>query len=787
MLKKIISASFSLLVVGIFAILGVYLYVAPDLPSVSSLKEIQLQTPLRVYTQEGSLMGEFGEKRRIPIEYPEIPQRLVNAFLAIEDDRFFDHPGVDYEGLLRATIILLQTGEKKQGGSTITMQLARNYFLSKERTYERKIKEIFLALFIERQFNKEEILNLYLNKIFLGHRAYGVGAAAQVYYGKTLAELGLAEIAMIAGLPKAPSSYNPLSYPEVAIKRRNKVLERMLELEMIDKGEYDVAVESPLTARWHTAPLEVSAPYVAEMARAEMLQRYGEGAYTDGYKVITTVNGKHQGSANMSLRKALQAYDVRHGWRAQQEKFNLEERSVQEILKGYFQTGNLRPAVIVAVTNTTARAVIKGGEEVELREESYSWARVFKDENRRGLPPQSMLDVIDRGQLVWLTEEKGIWKLRQIPNVSGALVALNPNSGSILALVGGYDFNLSKFNRATQLSRQPGSSFKPFIYATAFNAGYTAATVVNDAPVVFSEDGAQQSWRPSNYSGKFFGPTRLRQALKHSRNLISIRLVDALGLSETIQYVSRFGFKRKNMPYNLTFALGSGAASPVEIATGYAAFANGGFKVEPYLLDKVYLDDMLVYQSFPRTACAECPYIEESDSTTEKTIQAIADGFAPRIISPSVSYQITDMMKDVIRGGTGRRARVLKRQDIAGKTGTTNKQKDAWFSGFNRSIVCTTWVGFDDNSPLGKLETGSRTALPMWIDFMRDALAGSPEIEFYRPTDIVTARINEATGLLAHPSDESAIVEIFREKYLPKNIADQPGSDPKTQTSKDLF
>lgn len=766
---------------------------APELPSVSSLKEIRLQVPLRVYTKEGDLIGEFGEKRRIPVEYAEIPPRLINAFLAIEDSRFFEHLGIDYEGLLRAALVLLRTGEKKQGGSTITMQLARNYFLTKERTFKRKTKEIFLAVFIERQFNKEEILNLYLNKIFLGHRAYGVGAAAQVYYGKTVDQLSLAEMAMIAGLPKAPSFYNPLTYPGQAIKRRNTVLARMLELNMITQEEHSMASSSAVTARRHAAAIDVNAPYVAEMARAEMVRRYGESAYTDGYKVITTVNGKYQESANQSLRKALQRYDLRHGWRGPDKYFDLATQTPQESLSNYSKVGNLFPAIVLGVTETTVRAVLKDGTEVLLDGKAYSWARAFIDENHRGMPPQSALSILSPGQLVWLLQEKGVWKLRQIPKVSGAMVALNPNSGAILALSGGYDFYKSKFNRATQLRRQPGSSFKPFIYSAALSSGYTPASIVNDAPVVFSEEGTRQSWRPSNYSGRFFGPTRLREALKHSRNLISIRLVDALGLGEALKHISRFGFERSNMPRNLTFALGSGAASPLEIAIGYATFANGGFKVESYLLDTVFLDDVMVYQAFPRTACAECPYVDETVNTAASTAayvvaKEIERGFAPRIISPSVAYLVTHMMQDVIRGGTGRRARVLKRNDLAGKTGTTNNQNDAWFSGFNRNLVCTAWVGFDTNQPLGNLETGSRAALPMWIDFMRAALAGMPETEFYRPANIVSARINSENGLLAHPSDDDSIVEIFPEEHLPKEIADKPGNgSTRVERSKELF
>ncbi len=786
LLKRILYIVPSLFVVGVAVVLLAYFYVATDLPSVAKLKEIHLQTPLRIYTADRELMGEFGEKRRIPIEYSEIPPTLIQAFLAIEDDRFFEHPGIDYEGLLRAAIILFRTGEKKQGGSTITMQLARNYFLTSTRTYKRKLKEIFLALLIERQFNKQEILNLYLNKIFLGHHAYGVGAAVQVYYGKSVGDLNLAQMAMIAGLPKGPSRYNPLSYPTAAITRRNAVLKRMLELEMITLEQFESAVSSPVTATWHRAPLDVSAPYVAEMVRAEMVERYGDDAYTGGYTVITTLNGQYQRYADESLRKSLRAYDLRHGWRGSEAIFDLKEQSPEIILANYFPIGELQPAVITAVLASSAQAVLADSRAIVLDEKQYTWARAYINENQRGLPPETASDVLTAGQVVRLIKQSQGWTLRQVPDVAGAIVALQPNNGAVLALSGGYDFQLSKFNRAVQSKRQPGSSFKPFIYSAALTRGYTPASIITDTPVVFSNQGTRQDWRPSNYSGKFFGPTRLREALKHSRNLISVRLVDEMGLRTVIDHVLQFGFERTSLPHNLTFALGSGAASPIEMATGYATFANGGFKVNAYLVDEIYLNDTLIYQESLLTACIECLLPTSTPTATFASAGTVAnrvsDGSpslpypAPSIISSGVAYQITSMMQDVIRSGTGRRAGSLGRNDLAGKTGTTDDQRDTWFSGFNRDIVCTVWVGFDDVRPLGRHETGSRAALPMWIDFMGRVLKDKPETNFYKPDDIISARINIVNGLLAHPADESAIIETFRKDYLPKGIADAPGA-----------
>ena len=778
--QKSLVLLFGSISAAVIALLLAYVYVASELPPTAALKEIKLQTPLRIYTQSGKFLGEFGEQRRIPVNSSEIPEQLIQAFLAIEDDRFFEHVGVDYAGLLRAAIILLTTGEKKQGGSTITMQLARNYFLSSERTYTRKIKEIFLALQIESQFTKEEILNLYLNKIFLGHRAYGVGAAAEVYYGTSIGELDLAQSAMLAGLPKAPSKYNPLSYPQRAIVRRNQVLDRMLQLEMINDEEYQIATASPITATWHQASLEVKAPYIAEMVRAEMINRYGEAAYTGGYKVYTTLNSDYQKYADASIKNSLIAYDVRHGYRNTWDHFDLQENTPSEILSEYHDIGSLKPAVVVDISRTTFVAVLKENKQMSLGFDAYSWARKKISERARGLPPKEPADVVKVGDLIWLTHKKDGWKLRQVPDVSGAIVVVDPDNGAILALSGGFDFGLSKFNRAIQAQRQPGSSFKPFIYSAALNSGYTPASLVNDAPVVFSDAGARQGWRPSNYSGRFFGPTRLREALTMSRNLISVRLADSIGVRKIIEFVSRFGFDRSDLPFNLTLALGSGTVTPLKLAAAYATFANGGFKVSPYLIETIYDTDKLIYQAQPPIVCPECfpdPAVETentagtaTDTVTKENDQE-AGKYAEKIISSGIAYQITTMLKDVVKGGTGRRARVLGRNDLAGKTGTTNNQQDAWFSGFNRNMVCVTWVGFDNHSPLGTYETGSRAALPIWIDFMRSALKDKPETTYHKPDNIVSVQIDPETGLLAHPAAEDAIIETFRAQYLPKDVA----------------
>ncbi len=788
---------FSLFLGAVVLLLGAYLYIAPGLPSVEDLKNIRLQTPLRVYTRNGRLIGEFGEKRRIPVAMTQIPPPMVNAFLAAEDDRFFEHPGVDYAGLTRAAIKLIETGEKKQGGSTITMQLARNYFLTSERTYIRKIKEIFLALLIERQFGKEEILQLYLNKIFLGHRAYGVGAAAEVYYGADIRDLKLEQIAMIAGLPKAPSIYNPLSNPELAIKRRNYVLGRMLELGMIEPGMHAQTAASGVTAEWHRAVVEVDAPYVAEMARREAVEMFGSDAYIGGYEVYTTLGGDLQIDANRAVGKALIEYDLRHGYRGPEARIEIGDfadgEAVNAALEDFRELGGLLPALVTEVSSGNFRVVLKDGRAAQLGPAAYSWARRYIDQDRRGGSPENADDVVAEGDVVRVVQVGDEWKLRQLPDVGGALVSLEADTGAIVALSGGFDFSLSKFNRAVQARRQPGSSFKPFIYSAALAHGYTPATIVNDSPVVFTDIRTSLDWRPANYSGKFFGPTRLREALKHSRNLVSIRLVDSISVRDTLDYILRFGFDRSDQPYNLTLALGSGVVTPLSLASAFTVFANSGAQLAPYLIDEIRAAGMRFYKAEPPAVCAENCKREQSDALDlaaglnySSTQTEATTGYVKRVVPSGIAYQINSMLRDVVRGGTGRRARVLGRSDLAGKTGTTNDQRDAWFGGFTRDIVCTTWVGFDDHKPLGRYETGSRAALPMWIEFMKSALEGRPERPYFKPGNIISANIDPETGLLAHPAAENAIIETFRSEYLPKDVAGAVSEDGGGGQKKDI-
>ncbi len=797
------------LVAGLAAI-GAYYYLSPGLPSTEVLKDVRLQVPLRVYSADNRLIAEFGEMKRSPLRFGEIPPLLVSAIVAAEDDRFFQHPGVDYQGLLRAALHLLKTGEKEQGGSTITMQVARNFFLSREKTYLRKINEILLALKIERELPKEEILELYLNKIYLGHRAYGVAAAAQVYYGKPVDELTLAQYAMIAGLPKAPSTTNPVTDPKRALFRRNYVLRRMHTLGYITAAEFEEASATPITAAAHTQAAELDAPYLAEMVRAEMTDRYGRDAYTAGLRVYTTVDSKLQSAANKALRDGLLAYDRRHGYRGVEGHLTLEDEPTPEAwrqyLADYGNVGGLRPALVTAVEERGAALFIGSGETVRLEWEGLEWARPYIDDQRVGAQPKHAADILAIGDIVRIEETESGWRLAQLPRASGALVSLRPEDGALLAVVGGFDYFHSKFNRATLARRQPGSSFKPFIYSAALENGFTPASLINDAPVVFEDSALEATWRPENYSGQFYGPTRLREALVRSRNLVSIRILRAIGLDPALDHLSRFGFDRQRLPRDLSLSLGSGSITPWELVRGYAVFANGGYLIEPYFIQRIEdANGQTVFESDPAIACE--PPCEEAvlptsaangddrhSDITETSDHAPlseavepgvnADGestpdetlphqprLAPRTVTPQNAYLMTSMMRDVIRHGTGRQALRLGRGDLAGKTGTTNEQKDAWFSGFNGDAATSVWVGFDNARPLGAAETGARAALPIWIDFMKVALDGRPEHNPPQPPDIVTVRIDPETGLLAPADQPDAIYEIFLADTVPRRSA----------------
>lgn len=796
-------------------------FLAPGLPSVEMMRDVPLQMPLRVYSRDGRLIAQLGSVRRIPVRYADLPEVVVHAVLAAEDDRFFEHPGFDYQGLIRAGINYALTGRRTQGGSTITQQLARAYFLTSERTFVRKAKELLLALQIEHAFSKQEILALYLNKIFLGQRAYGIAAGAEVYFGKNLNDLSIAEAATLAGIPKAPSQLNPVSNPERARERRGYVLRRMHELHYISEDELETALATPVESREHGPDVELDAPYIAEMVRAEMVARFGPEATNAGYRVVTTIDSRLQASAERALRTALLEYDRRHGYRGPLDHVDLRHldarlprtAALQRLLDAYPTHPDLFPAVVTALPGRdAARFYVHDVGVVTMPWSELHWRR-FVDDSTVGATPRTAADMVAVGDVVYLlrTVNRG-WMLSQLPVVQGALVALDPRDGATVALSGGYDFFASKFNRAVQARRQPGSSFKPFVYSAALEHGFTPATVVNDAPIVF--DGASQStWRPENNSGRFYGPTRMREALVQSLNLVSIRILLKTGVGATIRHLKPFGLPDSAMPPNPTMVLGSGVASPRDMAAGYAVFANGGHRVEPYLIDRIVDPSGKVIQEVRHPevcdACADHwdstadkPALEPSlqpQLVSQKPLPAIPGseipaypdattmiaqagdwhpdaaetpdflsgaGTAPRVITAENAYLMYDMMRDVIQRGTGRRALALGRTDLAGKTGTSNDRRDAWFSGFNSELVATAWVGFDQDRSLGGHEEGSRTALPMWMYFMADALKGMPESPLKRPSDIVTARISASTGLLALANTPDTMFELFRESDL---------------------
>lgn len=801
-LSFILAGAFGIFTLGIIILGGAYIVLAPQLPSIDSLRDVRLQVPLRVYSRADELIGEFGEMRRIPIKIAEAPKPLIQAILAAEDDRFYAHPGVDYQGLLRASLQLALTGEKRQGGSTITMQVARNFFLNSEKTYTRKLKEILLALKIESELDKNAILELYLNKIYLGNRSYGVAAAAQLYYGTTLDKLTVPQMAMLAGLPKAPSRFNPIVNLARATQRRNYILRRMNDLGYLNDATYQAALTAPETARRHSLRIEVEAPYVAEMVRSEMVRRYGEEAYTGGYRVVTTVDAQLQRTANAALRTALIEYDMRHGYRKPARHVQVSASAGPaewtRLLGDVSVIGNILPALVVKVEGQSASLYNPRAGLVEIPWQGLSWARPYIDENKRGPTPKKAADIVAVGDVVGLLPlPEGQWQLAQVPAVQGAMVSLTPNTGAVTSLVGGFYFYQSSFNRVTQADRQPGSSFKPFLYSAALERGFTPASIINDAPIVVENANFGDAWRPENYGRKFNGPTTLRNALAHSRNLVSVRVLRAIGIKYAIDYIMQFGFARERLPRGLSLALGSSVNTPMELAQGYLVFANGGYWIEPYFIERIegHNGEILMQAEPPvlEDVPAEAPpilTIEEQlqvdirneegveDNTTIGTVALATDGkTVKRVITAQNAYLMTSMMRDVIRKGTARRAMQLGRNDLAGKTGTTNEQRDAWFAGYNSDIVAVSWVGFDKHEPLGNLETGGHAALPMWMRFMGVALKDLPEKTFGPPTGIITENIDPVTGQVVSGNGSQGIAEAFDAEQSLGAETDIPSSD----------
>lgn len=767
-----------LILIGTLAALAgigfVLYYMEYVLDDIDELNNVQLQVPLKIFTKDKKLIATFGEKRRIPVPFQDIPKPLIQAVLATEDQRYFQHSGVDAQGLARALMQLILTGKKVQGGSTITMQVARGFYLSPEKTYLRKIREILLAIKIEHKLSKERILELYLNKVFLGNRAYGVAAAAEIYYGKSLNELSIDQYAMIAGIPKAPSQLNPLANPDAAKKRRNHVLDRLYELGYINHKTYTQAIQAPLNASYHDLRTEIKAPYVAELARTQLQQMYGDSIYTDGFNAYTTVDSHLQNDADVAVQKDLLAYDQRHGYRGSIANWGEPDISHvdewQARLSKIPAIGGLEPAVVFEMTDRSISVLKSDGDFAIIPWENLIWARKQINANYLGARPKSPSSIVKLGDLIRIRKINRGYQLAQIPKAQAGLIALDPHDGSIQAMVGGFDYQLSKFNRITSANRQPGSSFKPFIFSAALDKGFTLATVINDAPISIYNASDNSYWRPQNDEKKFFGPTRLRDAMVHSRNLVSIRLLDLIGVRYAIQYLERFGFSKEQIPPNLTIALGTASVTPMQMAQGFSVFASGGFKTVPYLIDHVEKNNKthdVIYQAKPLTACYLCTNTQEAH--------------APQVITPENAFLIHSVLKDVIDRGTGHLAKELNRHDLAGKTGTTQNQVDAWFAGYNADLVAVTWVGFD-TAQQSLHEHGAQAALPMWIDFMRSALAGKKEHTLEQPPGVVSLKIDPGTGKRVHDSNPFAISELFsksseEDKEVPETEIDNKAKD----------
>ena len=784
-----------------------YTAVASKLPDVEALRDIEMQEPLYVYAQDGRLIALFGETRRYPVKIEDVPERLKQAFLATEDARFYEHSGIDYRGVARALWLLATTNDRRvPGGSTITQQVARQFFLSSEYSFTRKFAEMLLARKMERNLTKDEIFELYLNKSFFGNRAYGIAAAAEFYYGKSLDALDLDEMASLAAIPKFPSSGNPLSNPERAKERRDVyVLARMQELGFISAQEAAAARAVEMHATPHERPIEVYAPYVAEMVRLEMVARYGGDVLTRGYHVTTTINPTMQAAAELAVRNGLSTYDRRHGWVKPAETYELaadeDTATTARRLRGIAPQGGMLPAIVVRSGDGTADVVLADGSTVTLDAASSRWT---------GRAPSALLS---RGDLTRVrrietparsaagndgdTPPTVTWQLDQLPRAQATLVSMEPSDGAVRALIGGFSFAGSNFNRATQSRRQPGSSFKPFVFAAAFEKGFNPASIVLDAPVLFRMRHGQD-WRPQNSDGRFLGPMRLREALVQSRNLVAVRLLDAIGVDYARRYISHFGFEESQLPPNLSIALGTPSLTPLDVTRGYAVFSNGGFRVTPWFIDEVRdREGRLVFKENAPRACPGCggngapgqastpshvvdgfnfgPAAEARTVTSapETPVEPPApreDGaapvMAPRAIDERVAYQMISMMRDVVRRGTGTAARVLEREDVGGKTGSTNEHRDAWFSGFGGNLVTSVWVGRDDNRSLGFREYGGRAALPIWIDFMRVALDGVPEASNEPPEGMVRVAVSAGGRLLPTTAESGGIIEYVKAEDL---------------------
>lgn len=794
-LKKLTFFVSLLTIFMVLIVLGAYLFAGPQVPAIDSLKNVQFQTPMRIYTADQKLIGEFGDVRRFPVELEQVPADFVNALVATEDKRYFEHDGVDIQGLLRIFKVAIASGEFSEGASTLTMQTARNMFLNRDRRLQRKLIEMFLALRMEQELSKQEILELYINKVHFSHRAYGLGAAAQVYYGKDLTELTLPESAMMAGLLKGESRYNPVSNPERAMNRRNLVLSRMLAEQYISQEQYDQAINTPLSAQKHSANLDLEAPYVAEMVRLEVINRFGrERAYTQGMIITTTLDSRQQIAANQALEEGLLDYDRRHGYKGAElvlENFQAHDHEqLATVLKDTPTVGALQPAIVLSVEEQSITVLNKDKQVITIGWDGLKWAAKFISDSRIGVKPKTAAEIVTAGSLIRIIPIKDQWQLSQIPEASAGFVAISPSDGSITALVGGFDYSSNKFNLVTQARRQPGSNIKPFIYAAAFAKGFTPSSLVNDAPYVKVNEEIDEVWRPQNDNLKYNGPTRLRIALKKSINTISTRLIDSIGADFAEQFLVKVGLPDEHMDPYQSLALGTASFTPLEMATAYAVLANGGYQVEPYFIKSITstFGDIL-YQAQPKVVCDECEQLKiELELIDRKYSPEIRnypelpipeDRIAHQVIDPRDAFIIYDMMKDVIHSGTAttqlirRNSFLLKRNDLAGKTGTANDYKDAWFSGFNSELVGSAWMGFSDHRrSLGRFEYGGKAALPIWASFMEQVLKGVPEREIVQPPGVVSTKIDPQSGQLAALGQTNAIFEFFRDDNVPQQVAE---------------
>ena len=812
--------------------IGAYYYVEPSLPRAEELRNVKITVPLQVYSRDGRLIWEFGEIKRTPVAYEDIPPLLIKAVLAAEDEHFFEHSGVDYRGVLRGILNEVSPSGRNVGGSTITQQITRtlNVFSraglsSGSQRFVQKFREWILAFRIEREFTKQEILELYMNTSFFGQRSYGVVTAARTYFGKDLGELTIAEVALLAGIPNRPTDFNPVASVDRATARRAYVLRRMNETGSITSAEYQAALTEPVLGKRYGTETQLDAPYVAEMVRAEMYRKFGPAAYTAGFKVTTTIDSRLQKAANRALHATLLAYDERHGYRGPLAHIDLPPSSAEGgasagadlrgLLDDYPNIVDYEAAIVLDVEPESARVFFAARREQTIDFAAVSWAAPFINDDAVGTKPASMQEVLKRGDVVrFRRDAAGNWRLAQIPEVEGAFASVDPQDGSVVALAGGFDFYLSNYNRATQAKRQPGSAFKPFVYSAALQNGFTAATIVNDSPVAGEYQAElERVWRPENYGGKYYGFVSLRFALQHSLNSVSIRIAKAVGVPTVVRYVRKFGFDDTAIPNNESIALGAGGVAPLDLVTGYATFANGGYRVEHHFIDRITdANGDVLYDADPEFVCDDCalarpaspgaanataclkPSSPPASGSPEppSLVSHVTELFAPlrvapQVITPQNAYLMTDLLQDVARVGTGAAAyRALKRNDLAGKTGTTNEGHDTWFVGFNSDVVAAAWVGFDDQTrSLGGAEQGGVTAIPMWIDYMREALASEPEHALARPLGIVEYRINPTSGLIASDATRDTVFEKFDIDNLPERESDPGfvGSDPATPTT----